>query len=199
MINPEKKGELFIISGPSGAGKTSLLTEIIKQDQSKDKQLTLSISYTTRPPRKNEVDGVDYFFISTDRFKAMQNHDDLLENAEVYDYFYGTGRTWVEKQLYQHHKDVVLEIDVQGAMQVMESGMPCCAIFIFPPSFNVLEERLHGRQTDSLESIKKRLQIASQEMELGKKFHYGIINDDYQQAVKEIQTIIQHYRKNQTR
>lgn len=191
----KQQGALYVFSGPSGAGKTSLLAEIIAQDRQTDNQLTLSISYTTRPARKNEIDGVDYFFVSKQEFKYMQQQQTLLESAKVYDYYYGTGKEWVEEQLYTHAKDIVLEIDVQGAMQIMESGIECCAIFIFPPSFDILEERLKGRQTDSLESIKKRLQIASKEMELGKKFHYGIINDNYHKAIKKIQKIMAQYRQ----
>jgi guanylate kinase len=190
----QKQRSLFIISGPSGVGKTSVLREVIKQDENTDNQLTLSISYTTRPPRKGEIDGVNYFFVSVPKFEQMKSNGEFLESATVYGYQYGTGKQWIEKQLQKNDCDIILEIDVQGAIQIMQNQFDNCSIFIHPPSLETLKERLHSRQTDAKEVIQKRLEIAQQEIELSEQFDYWVTNDNYEKSILGIQAIICSYR-----
>ena len=173
------KGTLYIVSAPSGAGKTSLLRELLK-DQS---QLVISISHTTRAMRDGEVNGEDYHFIDKAEFENMVEHSAFLEHAKVFDNYYGTSQRHVEQQLLKGF-DVILEIDWQGARQIrslMSAG--CQSIFILPPSIGALRERLTGRGQDSDEVIERRMQDATNEMSHFSEFDYLVVNDTFTEAV----------------
>lgn len=178
---------LFIIAAPSGAGKTSLVRSVAKADP----HLTVSISHTTRPPRVGET-SENYSFKSVQAFKEGIEHNQYIEYAKVFEHYYGTPREWVEDQL-SIGKDVVLEIDWQGAALVREK-MPCVSIFILPPSKATLRKRLEGRRQDSTHVIEHRLQKASEEMSHYLDFDYLVINDDFDKAVLDIHSIIRAQR-----
>lgn len=177
-------GNLLIVSAPSGAGKTTLVHELLKRDA----QVRLSVSYTTRQPRTGETDGVDYHFVDTNTFLSMRDHGDFIESAEVHGHFYGTSRPWLEQKLNAGH-DVLLEIDWQGAQQVQKIFENAVSIFILPPSMEELESRLRGRGTDSTETIARRTLAALTEMRHVSEFQYVIINDDFQTALAELQAL----------
>ncbi|MFI3138526.1 MAG: guanylate kinase [Methylococcaceae bacterium] len=183
------QGKLFIISAPSGAGKTSLVKQLATHTQ----DLIVSISHTTRPMRPGEVEGQDYFFVTHDDFSAMLKRQAFLEYAEVYDNFYGTTLQSVEISL-NNGQDVILEIDWQGAELVKKILPHSVAIFIFPPSIAVLQERLLARGQDSTAVIARRMRNAIAEMQHYPSFDYLIVNDDFQRAFLEIQSIIHVYR-----
>lgn len=182
-------GNLLIVSAPSGAGKTTLVRELLKCDD----RVRLSVSYTTRQPREGEVDGYDYHFINTDTFLAMRGHGDFIESAEVHGNFYGTSRSWLAQQL-KTGQDVLLEIDWQGAQQVRKIFENAISIFILPPSMAELERRLCGRGTDSAETISRRTLAALTEMRHVGEFQYVIINNDLQTAIAELQALAQAAR-----
>lgn len=181
----EKTTRLFVIAAPSGAGKTTLVHATVMNSP----DLRFSISYTTRPQRSNEVDGRDYHFIDTLEFEALRAEDDLLESATVFDNLYGTSRKQVENILADGHS-VVLEIDWQGAQQVRESMPDCVTIFVLPPSLAELERRLRDRRTDSDEVIERRLRDAVGDMGRWEEFDYVIVNDDLDQAVADLETVL---------
>ena len=183
------KGTLYIISAPSGAGKTSLVKQLISDVD----QLAVSVSHTTRVMRSGEVDGKDYFFISVDAFKQMISANDFLEHAQVFDHFYGTAKQSVDKLLGQGN-DVILEIDWQGAQQVKLLLPSSKSIFILPPSIEELRRRLEGRGQDSNEVVLRRMNDAVKEMVHYHEFDYLIVNDDFEQALGEIKSIITCYR-----
>ncbi len=179
-------GKLFILSAPSGAGKTTLLKRVMADLPG----LAFSISHTTRLPRAGEVDGVDYHFVSRDKFEAMQDQGVFLEWAEVHGNLYGTSRPAVLAQL-ATGLDVILDIDVQGAAILRESAaIPAASLFISPPSLPELERRLRGRGTDSEETILLRLKNARQEMQAAADYEYLIINDRLEQAVDTLRAIV---------
>lgn len=178
-------GTLLIVAAPSGAGKTTLVRELLQRDS----RVQLSISYTTRQPRTGEVDGRDYNFVTVDAFLAMRGRGDFLESAEVHGNFYGTSRPWLEQQLAAGH-DVLLEIDWQGAQQVRQIFRDAVGIFILPPSMPVLEQRLRGRGTDSEETIARRYLAALTEMRHVGEFEYVIINNDLQDAIGDLQAAV---------
>jgi len=180
-----KKGVLLVFSGPSGAGKGT----ICKALQQDNPSLRLSVSATTRPPRIGEVDGVHYYFLKREAFKKMIQNEELLEWAEVYGNFYGTPRRFVKEALDQGY-DVILEIDIQGALQVKEKIPEAVLIFIAPPSKSELEARLTSRGTDSPEEIQKRLSCTISEMELARRYDYIVINDNIRQALEKIRAVI---------
>jgi len=180
-----KLGKLFVISAPSGAGKTTL----VKRLTSARPDLAFSISYTTRDPRAGEVDGQDYFFLNRDSFEQMRTRHAFLEHAEVFGNLYGTGREQVEK-LCQAGRDVLLEIDWQGAQQVMRNDPDCCSIFILPPSVQELERRLRGRATDDESVIQRRLGEALDDMSHWQEFDHVIINEDLEQATATLLAIL---------
>lgn len=180
-----KRGSVFVVSAASGTGKTSLTTKLLQQD----KCLHLAVSHTTRPPRTGEVDGVHYHFIEKDTFECMIGESAFLEHAVVHDNYYGTGEAEIESKR-QMGIDVLLEIDVQGAMQVRRTMPDAVSIFILPPSFGVLKERLGNRATDSEEVIALRLKNAREEFESAYLFDYLIINDNFEQALCDLQHII---------
>jgi guanylate kinase len=183
------KGQLFIISAPSGAGKTSLVKALIDTMEG----LTVSTSHTTREMRPGEVDGVDYHFISSIEFLKMVERSAFLEHAEVFDNFYGTALESIETQLYQG-LDVILEIDWQGARQVRELMHDAISIFILPPSRSALRERLQGRGQDSEEIIERRMHDAVSESSHYNESDYLIINDDFTAALDELSQLIASQR-----
>jgi len=175
---------LFVIAAPSGAGKTTLVHAMVMRNP----ELRFSISYTTRPQRSNEADGVDYLFVDEPQFNALQADGALLESATVFDNLYGTSRKQVEQILGDGHH-VVLEIDWQGARQVRESMPDCVTIFILPPSLAELERRLRDRRTDSEDVIERRLRDAVSDMGHWDEFDYLIINDDLDAAVADLEAV----------
>ena len=183
------KGNLYVISGPSGAGKGTIVSELMKRDD----RLALSISCTTRYQREGEIDGVHYYFIDKERFQAMIEEGDFLEYAQVFDNFYGTPMSKVEEKRSAGY-DVILEIDVQGALQVKKKAEDAKLIFILPPSFEVLRKRLTGRNTETPEQVEKRLAKAEKEMSLKDRYDYTVVNDDLDTAVEEVYDIIKKNR-----
>ncbi len=179
------QGVLLVLSGPSGAGKGTICQMLC--DIRKD--LAYSVSATTRPPRKGEVDGDDYFFVSVERFKEMIANDELLEYAEIYGNYYGTPRSYVMSILDQG-RDVVLEIDPQGALQVKASFPDAVFVFIVPPSLDELTKRIYKRGTDSEEVIKRRLSAATSELAYASKYDYIVVNDEAEKATNKVSNII---------
>lgn len=178
-------GNLFIISAPSGAGKTSLVRALLEADR----QVRLSISYTTRPPRPGEVDGRDYHFVSREKFAQMLTGGDFLESAEVYGNCYGTSQSWIAQTM-ADGTDILLEIDWQGAAQVRRLFPQAISIFILPPSLEALLERLKGRGQDSEEVIAKRLAAAREDISHVGEFDYVIINNEFDAALQDLLAII---------
>lgn len=181
-------GTLFIISAPSGGGKTSLVNALLTQFS----HLTVSVSHTTRAPRPNEKHGINYFFVDEATFIQHQQAGEFLESAMVFNHHYGTSKDWVERQL-QAGIDVILEIDWQGA-QLVKTLMPCVSIFILPPSREVLLARLQGRQQDSEQVIHQRMNQASQEISHYKEYDFVIINDNFDEALLDLSAIIRAQR-----
>ena len=178
-------GTLYIISAPSGAGKTSLLRDLL----SASNEVVVSVSHTTRVKREGEVDGVHYHFIDADSFVAMAENGEFLEHAKVFDNYYGTSQKHVE-ELLQSGKDVILEIDWQGAAQVRKLIPDNLSIFILPPSKKELRSRLSNRGTDSEEIINRRMRDAESEMSHYGEFDYLIVNDDFNMALEEMSAIL---------
>lgn len=183
-LPPNRPAKLFIISSPSGGGKSSLARALA--DSLSD--VILSISYTTRAPRAGEVNGKDYYFISTQEFENRIEQEKFLEYAKVYEKFYGTDEAWVNHQLAQG-KRVILTIDWQGAEQILLKRKDAIGIFIFPPSLQTLETRLKNRKDDP-EIIKKRMALAGKEMQHGQAYAYSVVNDNFEQALSELKDII---------
>ncbi|MDG2376223.1 MAG: guanylate kinase [Woeseiaceae bacterium] len=177
---------LFVIAAPSGAGKTTLVKKLVEENPS----LTFSISYTTRKQRSTEEHGRDYFFVDKEAFNSLKEQSELLESAIVFENHYGTSRSQVEEHIAKGNH-VLLEIDWQGAQQVRASVPGCVTIFILPPSRPELERRLRGRKTDSDEVIERRLRDALGDMSHWHEFDHVIINDDLDQAVDDLQAIIE--------
>ncbi|MEM9103364.1 MAG: guanylate kinase [Pseudomonadota bacterium] len=177
-------GKLYIISAPSGAGKTSLLAQLIATLPN----IEISVSHTTRAPREGEVDGKHYHFISETQFKEKIEHHAFIEHANVFDNFYGTSSTSVEGKT-RLGVDVILEIDWQGAQQVREKYSDAVSIFILPPSINTLNRRLRKRAQDDEQTIQKRLSKAQQEIAHFKNYDYVVINDDFDVALSELKAI----------
>jgi len=183
-------GTLYIISAPSGAGKTSLVKALLEQDC----QVTVSVSHTTRAQREGEQDGKDYHFIDRRRFEKMVATGDFLEHAKVFDNYYGTSQCEVERLLAQG-QDVILEIDWQGAQQVRERMLRCVAVFILPPSLLALENRLRGRGQDDEDIITRRMQDARSECSHYDEYNYLIINDDFDVALADLAAIFRAGRQ----
>ncbi|TLY52212.1 MAG: guanylate kinase [Gammaproteobacteria bacterium] len=180
-----KRGRLFVISAPSGAGKTTLVKALLQSEP----RLRLSVSHTTRKMRPTESQGREYHFVTLAEFERRVAAGEFLEHARVFDNFYGTSREFVEEQLRQGH-DVVLEIDWQGAQQVRRALPRCVTIFILPPSRAALAERLARRATDTPEVIARRLADAAADMAHYREFDYLIVNDDFTQAVGDLRRIV---------
>jgi guanylate kinase len=177
-------GKLYIIAAPSGAGKTSLVKQLISDLD----QLAVSISHTTRPMRPSEVHGQDYYFISVPEFQAMLAQQAFLECAQVFDNFYGTAQHTVEDKL-KKGLDVILEIDWQGAQQIKQLLPDSVSIFILPPSTDVLLQRLRGRGQDDEATIARRMRDAVNEIRHHDEFDYLVVNDDFDQALAELKSI----------
>jgi guanylate kinase len=179
-------GTLYIISAPSGAGKTSLVRELLAREPG----LTLSVSHTTRPLRPGEEQGVHYHFVSPEQFQAMIAAGAFLEYARVFDNFYGTSKAAVVQQLHDG-QDVIVEIDWQGARQLLQLFPAAVTIFILPPSREVLEQRLRARGQDSEAIIARRMQEAREDISHYTEYDYLLVNDDFGQAVTDLQSIVQ--------
>jgi guanylate kinase len=187
-------GDLYIISAPSGAGKTSLVKALLQTGI----DLSLSISYTSRPARPEEIDGRDYHFIRREVFEQRLKQDEFLESAQVYGNFYGTSKRWINETI-ASGRDVLLEIDSQGAHQVREVFPQAVRIFILPPSLEVLEMRLRQRAQDSLEAIGRRLAAARDEISHADEYDYVIINDRLDKALQDLKCIVQAERLRMTK
>ena len=179
------KANLFVISAPSGAGKTSLVRALVEELGN----IKISVSHTTRPKRPGEQEGVDYFFIDKAYFRKMLKESAFLEHATVYECYYGTQKEWVSRQL-TVGTDVFLEIDWQGARQIRQLCTPVLSIFILPPSIEVLLERLVKRRQDNTATIEQRLALAQEEIAHYVEFDYIIVNDDFDQAVQHLVHIV---------
>jgi guanylate kinase len=179
------RGLLIVISGPSGAGKGT----ICKRFMEKNKDVTLSVSATTRSPRIGELEGVNYFFMSKEEFKEKIETNDFLEYAEVYDNYYGTPKSNVE-ELLESGKDVILEIDIQGALKVKENTREGVFVFILPPSMEELKQRIINRGSETQESLMKRFKSAYKEINFISKYNYAVVNDKVEIAVEKLEAII---------
>ena len=185
---PKKQGKLIVISAPSGCGKTTIVQRLLERN----KNLIRSISYTTRPPRASEVNGHDYFFVSSEEFAAKERKNFFLESAKVFGYAYGTSKEFVIDHI-SKGKDVVLAIDVQGMKQLRQkanSEIPLASIFIMPPSLEELKTRLEKRKTETKQEIAERLKVAEQEMAERSLYDFVVVNQKLDQAVNEIEGIV---------
>lgn len=183
------KGNLFIVSAPSGAGKSSLVKAMLEADA----QLRLSISYTTRAPRPGEVNGREYHFVSRDDFQAMLERSEFLESAEVYGNWYGTSQTWIGGEM-RAGRDIILEIDWQGAAQVRRLFPEAVSLFILPPSIEELRRRLTGRNQDSDEVIARRVAAAREDISHALEFDYLVVNDRFEDALADLLAIARSRR-----
>jgi len=184
-MNKKLNKKLFVISGSSGVGKGTVLSAFLK----KHPEFMLSISCTTRNPRAGEVDGVNYFFLSKEDFKNCIDNDKFLEWAEFAGNYYGTKKKYINQCL-SEGKDIILEIETKGALQVKRQMPEAVLIFIAPPSLEALETRLRGRHTEDEETIQKRLNEVKVELELAKQYDYKVINDNLEDAVNKLEEII---------
>ena len=182
-------GLLFIVSSPSGGGKTSLIKELLEAEP----ELRLSVSYTTRPARPGEVDGRDYHFVALPVFERMLEAGEFLESAVIYGNHYGTSEKWIERERGEG-RDVLLEIDWQGAQQVRRLMRQVVSVFILPPSPEVLESRLRGRGQDSEAVVARRLAAAREEISHVSEYEYVIINDDFNRAAQDLRSIVRAER-----
>ncbi len=176
---------LFILSSPSGGGKTTITRKLVERIPG----VKHSISYTTRPPSKNEKDGVDYHFISNQKFEEMVKAGQMLERAEIYGHMYGTGKKSIEK-LQSMRNDVILTIDTQGAAQLRASGLEAVFVFLLPPSAKILAQRLHKRKRDTKEMIRLRLDFSRHEFRQIHHYDYIVINDSFDRALEKLTSII---------
>lgn len=193
----EGSGLLYVVSGPSGTGKTTLCKELIKRIP----DLSFSISYTTRPPRRNEKSGKDYYFVTQETFEKMIDRQEFAEWAEIYGNLYGTARLSIEQALTKGH-DLIFDIDSQGAQQLKRTYPLGVSIFLLPPSVSELEKRLCNRKTDSQETIRKRLNKARQEISQVEFYEYVVINKVLEETLHVLQSIIvaeKHRRENVTK
>ena len=194
-MKKNRKGLMLVLSSPSGAGKTTICKEVLK----KNKDLKMSISFTTRPKRKSEVDGKDYFFISEKKFKELQAKGFFIENAKVFDHLYGTPKNFVEENLIKG-VDVLFDIDWQGAQKLSNfSKTDIVSVFILPPSNSTLKERLKKRNEDSSEIVNKRMSKAKSEISHWIEYDYVLINEDLAKCTDEVVTILKAERKKRDR
>nr|WP_314899757.1 guanylate kinase [uncultured Deefgea sp.] len=183
------KGNLFVVTAPSGAGKTTLVAALLAADS----QVQLSVSFTTRPPRAGEVDGKDYHFVDRAEFERMIAAGELLEFAEVYGNYYGTSQVWINEVM-ENGRDILLEIDWQGAQQVRRIFPSAIGIFILPPYMDTLENRLRGRGKDSEEVIGRRMAVAKEEVNHVDEFDFVIVNEHIDDAVRDIVAVVRAQR-----
>ena len=182
-------GALFIVSSPSGGGKTSLVKALLEAEP----EVRLSVSYTTRPPRPGEVEGRDYNFVAPPQFKRMLEAGEFLESAVIYGNHYGTSQKWVEAE-FARGRDVLLEIDWQGAQQVRRLMRQVVSIFILPPTLEILEARLKGRAQDDSEAVARRLAAAREEIAHVAEYDYAMINEDFNRAALDLRSIVRAER-----
>jgi len=180
-----RPGNIFLVVAPSGAGKSTLVNALLE----KDSAITLSVSFTTRPPRPGEQDGREYHFVALEDFKARRARGEFLESAEVHGNYYATSRVWIEERV-RTGEDVLLEIDWQGARQVKQHFPHAVGVFILPPSIEALESRLHKRGQDSPQVIARRMLAAGSEMSHAHEFDYVIINADFALALSQLTAIV---------
>ncbi len=186
MSSEDVKGNLIVISAPSGAGKTSLARRIIQDIDG----VSFSVSHTTRTPREGEREGVDYFFVSEHEFRRMIDQGEFLEHAQVFErQFYGTGKAFVSRMLSQG-RDVLLDVDVQGGLQVKSRMPEAITVFVFPPSLQVLEARLRRRGLNSDEQIAERLRAAAREIGHHDRYDYILVNDDFENSLLGLKSIV---------
>ena len=195
MLNDLKKGELIVFAAPSGAGKSSLIKEIISNNE----HIELSVSATTRSPREGETHGKDYFFITDNEFNDLKKKDAFIESADVHGHQYGTLKAFVEEKL-ENNISVVLDIDVQGFIQISNSIKEVISIFIIPPSLDELKKRLILRGLDADDVINRRMENAIKELKHAKNFDHIVLNDDFNRAFNDITSIIfdKNYEYNKT-
>ena len=184
-MKEERKSMLIVISGPSGVGKGTIYNRLLDNDPS----LTFSVSVTTRGPRNGETDGVDYFFISEEKYQELVAQDAFLEHATVHGHSYGTLKSQIQEKMEKGY-NVVLDIDPQGAKQVMAQWPDCVSIFLLPPSYDKLRQRLYGRNTDATEEIERRLKNAKGEIEQAGMYQYVVVNDDLEVAFSQVSAIV---------
>ena len=184
MSSPARSGRLIVVSGPTASGKSTLWRRLVQRPG-----VAFSVSATTRPPRAGETDGQDYFFITPEEFERRAGAGEFLEWARVHGRFYGTPRAGVEAAL-ATGRDVVLEIDVQGAAQIRRSGLPAVSIFVMPPSYEVLEQRLRARGTEDESEIQRRLTVVRSEMAEAPHYDHQVVNDDLNRMVAEVEAIL---------
>ncbi len=182
-------GNLFIVAAPSGAGKTTLVKMLTERDSG----IRLSVSYTTRAPRPGEMNGREYHFVDVPAFLTMRERGEFIESAEVHGNHYGTSRVWIEKEM-AAGRDILLEIDWQGAQQVRALFPGCIGIFVLPPSVEALERRLAGRGQDSADIIARRVAAALSEMQHLGEFEYVIINNELPEAIADLQSVVRAVR-----
>lgn len=182
-------GNLIVVSAPSGAGKSSLVKALIESTD----RLEVAVSHTTRPPRPGEVDGVHYHFVDKSTFEQMIERDEFVEHAQVFDNFYGTAKSSLQEPLRQG-RDLILEIDWQGARQIRSQFPDCVSLFIAPPGLDALRQRLQGRGQDDETVIERRMRDARAEMSHVHEFDYLVINDDFDDALAEIHTLVRALR-----
>jgi guanylate kinase len=195
MSNNLRKGLMLVLSSPSGAGKTSICKKLLETE----KDLLMSVSYTTRPKRKSENDGKDYFFIKKREFDELQSKNYFVESALVFDHFYGTPKNFIERNL-KKGVDILFDIDWQGAQKLADySKNDVVSIFILPPSNKILLERLKKRNEDSIEIVKNRMSKAKSEISHWIEYDYIVINDDIDKSSKEVITILNAERKKRIR
>ncbi len=178
-------GVLYIVTGPSGAGKTSLIKEILNRRT----DISFSVTYTTRPQRKMEIEGIDHFFIDVEKFIRLRDEGELLEWAKVHNNYYGTPKSYVDKLL-SKEKDILMDLDIQGTLQVMKIYKDAVSVFVLPESYRDLKDRLESRATEKDHDIRLRLEDAKNEIQNFCKFKYVIINDNFKRACKELDSII---------
>lgn len=189
MIKTKEKGMLIVISGPSGCGKDSVVKNLL----TKNKNIWVSISCTSRDKRQNEEDGKDYYFVTKEEFEEKIKNDEMLEYAKYTNNYYGTPKKYIKEHL-DKGEDVILIIEIQGALKIKEMLKETIFIFILPPSMDELRKRLVGRNTESIEKVEERFKTAYQEINEVKKYNYAIVNDEIDKAADKINSIIQAER-----
>ena len=179
------KGQLIVISAPSGAGKTSIIKNVIKKLNDENRKSKFSVSHTTRLPREGDIDGSDYFFVSNERFDELDEAGNFIETAEVHDYKYGTSKDFIDKNINQGI-NVFLEIDVQGFQKLRSKNVEFRSMFILPPSIGELRKRIQKRGLDSEDVIEKRMKNALKELGEAEEYDYLVINDIFENAIEEL-------------